>query len=272
MGSNVPPKTPRLPGRSGRDRGRRRSHGPPRAARSHSSSVAPIRTRSPGAIPARRSSSSMPRRARSRWNRSADSSTSKFVWAAIRSMRVPRTRKTPSASALDDEPVAHRLDAMDDDAGRLGWRRRVPRRPAAARRGGARNASRPSPGLRRDGRRPSGPRLRAGTLEGRPRVAGRGQVELVEGDEHRLLEQRRVVGSQLVADDLVVPLRVARRRRRRRGPGPASARRGAGTRVRGRRPALAPSMSPGTSAIVGRRSSSSPRSMTPRFGSSVVNG
>ena len=31
-------------------------------------------------------------------------------------------------------------------------------------------------------------------------------------------------------------------------------------------------MSPGTSAIVGRRSSSSPRSMTPRFGSSVVNG
>ena len=35
---------------------------------------------------------------------------------------------------------------------------------------------------------------------------------------------------------------------------------------------LAPSISPGTSAIVGRRSSSSPRSMTPRFGSSVVNG
>ena len=37
-------------------------------------------------------------------------------------------------------------------------------------------------------------------------------------------------------------------------------------------PAEAPSMSPGTSAIVGRRSSSSPRSMTPRFGSRVVNG
>ena len=31
-------------------------------------------------------------------------------------------------------------------------------------------------------------------------------------------------------------------------------------------------MSPGTSAIVGRRSSASPRSITPRFGSSVVNG
>ena len=37
-------------------------------------------------------------------------------------------------------------------------------------------------------------------------------------------------------------------------------------------PEEAPSMSPGTSAIVGRRPSSIPRSITPRFGSSVVNG
>ena len=62
---------------------------------SHSSSVPPIRTVSPAATPARRSSVSMPKRARSRWNRSADSSTSKLVWAAIRSIRAPRTRKTP---------------------------------------------------------------------------------------------------------------------------------------------------------------------------------
>ena len=77
-----------------------RSHG----SGSHSSSVAPIRTRSPGTIPARRSPVSIPSRARSRWKRSADSSTSKLVWAAMRSMRVPRTRKTPSSSGSIVKP------------------------------------------------------------------------------------------------------------------------------------------------------------------------
>ena len=52
---------------------------------------------------------------------------------------------------------------------------------------------------------------RAGAAEGRPRLGGGRQVDLVEGDEHRLLEQRRIVRPELLADDVVVPLRVARR-------------------------------------------------------------
>ena len=47
--------------------------------------------------------------------------------------------------------------------------------------------------------------------EGRPRLGRRRQVQLVERDEHRLREERRVVRLQLVADDLVVPLGIARR-------------------------------------------------------------
>ena len=86
---------------------------------------------SPGWTPAR-SSASAPRRSRSRWNRSADSSTSKSVWAATRSMRRPRTRtrRPPRGSTVN----ASRRGA------RSGGRRRRPapaarrarRRPAAA--------------------------------------------------------------------------------------------------------------------------------------------
>ena len=47
--------------------------------------------------------------------------------------------------------------------------------------------------------------------EGGPRLGRRRQVELVEGDQHRLVEQRRVVRAELLADDVVVPLGVARR-------------------------------------------------------------
>ena len=71
---------------------------------SHSSSRRPMRTVSPAVTPARRSSASMPRRARLRWNRSADSSTSKLVWAANRSICLPRTRA--AVLALDDEVIA----------------------------------------------------------------------------------------------------------------------------------------------------------------------
>ena len=55
---------------------------------------------------------------------------------------------------------------------------------------------------------PSAARARS---ERRPRLLRGRQVELVERDEHRLLEQRRVVRPQLLADDLVVPLGIARR-------------------------------------------------------------
>ena len=74
---------------------------------SHSSSTAPIRTVSPGRIPALRSAASMPGRTSSRWNRSADSSFSKLVWAASRSMRLPRTRNAPSSrSTVNPSPAA----------------------------------------------------------------------------------------------------------------------------------------------------------------------
>jgi len=47
--------------------------------------------------------------------------------------------------------------------------------------------------------------------ERRPRVAGLGQVELVEDDDRWLLHERLIVEAQLLADHPVVPLRVARR-------------------------------------------------------------
>ena len=43
------------------------------------------------------------------------------------------------------------------------------------------------------------------SLERRPGLERRRQVELVERDEHRLLEQRRIVRPQLLADDVIVP-------------------------------------------------------------------
>ena len=207
IGSNVPPKTPSDPGTTRRTPSLTRA---PRAApptRARWRRCGPCR---PAATPARRSSVSMPRRARSRWKRSADSSTSKLVWAAIRSIRAPRTRNAPSASRSTAEAVAHRP--------RSGGRRRpagsggsassaASGRMSATR---ARNASSPSP-VAAEIATASMPVGRARAPERRPGLGGRGQVDLVERDEHRLLEQRRVVRPQLVADDVVVPLGVARR-------------------------------------------------------------
>ena len=51
----------------------------------------------------------------------------------------------------------------------------------------------------------------ASATERRPRLGRGRQVDLVERDQHRLLEQRRIVRAELLADDVVVPLRVARR-------------------------------------------------------------
>ena len=222
--------------------------------------------------PARRSSASMPEPRRSRWNRSADSSTSKFVCAATRSMRLPRTRIGAVVVALDDEarraiasmrwtttPVGSGGSARSSIDGRSSAIRARSRVESLARR-------------RRRSRRRRGPRASRASRNGRPGIAGRRQVHLVEGDEHRLVEQRRVVGAQLVADDVVVPDRVARRAvddvDEDPGPLDVAQERVAETGPPTRRPRSGP----GTSAIVGRRSSSSPRSITPRFGSRVVNG
>ena len=231
-----------------------------------------MRTMSPGSIPARRSSASIPSRARSRWKRSADSSTSKFVWAAIRSIRLPRTRNA-SPSRLDHEPVAH--------APRCGGRRRRPARAARRARSAGRQdcreaarelvdplARRPRRSPRRPGRRASRAARNAGHAASRRR-----QVQLVEGDERSACRGAPGRGPRA-------------RRGSRRGPSPgrAPAPSTTWTRIRVRstwrrnawpeagarrwRPRSAP----------GRRRSSagarprSPRSITPRFGSSVVNG
>ena len=124
-------------------------------------------------------------------------------------MRLPRDAERAVGSRLDDEAVAHRLDAVDDDAGRLGRLGQlvgVGKQPASP----ARNAVQPLAGRRGD-RHGLSPLASRGLAERRPGLGGRGQVDLVEGDEHRLLEERRVVRPELVADDVVVPLRVARR-------------------------------------------------------------
>ena len=238
-GSKVPPRIPTAPGR-------RPGRGSPRVlvpgVAPHSNSTRPIRTVSPGWTPARRSAPSMPRRSRSRWKRSADSSTSKLVWTAIRSIRLPRTRKaSPSRSRVKPSPAASQ--PVDDDAGRLGLGRE-------ARRIGKELGEQPAErvqavaGVRRDGdaRQTLGP---PGCREGGPGLPGLGQVHLVEGDDERLVEERRVVEAELLADDAEVPLRVARRAVDQVDEDRGSARRGAGRRGPGPAPAEAPSMRPG---------------------------
>ena len=257
--------------RAGHDRRRRAGHTRSQGCASHSSSTPPMRTRSPAAIPARRSSRSMPRRASSRWNRSADSSTSKLVCAAIRSIRCAAHAEDAVGVALDAEAVGHRLDPVDDDPGRLGRLGQL--RGVGQERGDAVTEAPPAPRRCRPRwpprRSPSAARARwnAGQASRRGR-----QVHLVERDEHRLGQQRRIVGPQLLADDVVVPLGVARRAVDDvdEDPRPLDVAQEGVTRDPRRCWRLR--SGPGTSAIVGRRSSSSPRSITPRFGSSVVNG
>ena len=233
--------------------------------------LAPMRTLSPGTTPALTSSRSTPSRARSRWKRSADSALSKFVCAASRSMRRPTTRYAPSSLA-DREDVRAGLEAMHDDTRRLA-------RLAQCRGVGqqARKAlislSIPWPCCAEMARTRASPSRAAWR---RPsRLRGLGQIDLVADDQADLLEQRGVVRLELVADDLVVALRIALTRDRRRGL--ARALRATWRRNAWPRPAppLAPSIRPGMSAIVTRRSSAgsdAPRSSTPRFGSRVVNG
>ena len=201
---------------------------PPTRARS-----TPIRTRSPAAIPARRSSASMPSRARSRWKRSADSSTSKLVWAAIRSMRRPRTRNAPSSSRLDAEPVAHRLDAVDDDTGRLGRLGQLGGVGQQRRRSGPGTPRRPSPSAAEIATtsRPSASRARRNAGQA---SAAAGRSILLKATSIGFSSSAGSWAAQLLADDVVVPLRVARRAVDDVDEDRASARRGAGTRGRAR--------------------------------------
>ena len=261
IGSNVPPRMPSEPatGPAGvrRDRGTgpgpltRASHG----SRSHSSSTAPIRTVSPVATPARRSSASTPSRDRSRWNRSADSSTSKSVWAAIRSIRRPRTRNAPSGVALDGEAVAERLEADGRRRPPAPAADRARRRRAAARRASARSSAMPVAGRGRDrDARPGRPAAgRPGTPARRPAAVGRSillnatSIGFSRSAGSCASSSSRMTpwshsGSRAEPSTTWTRTRVRSTWRRKAWPRPA--------------PWLAPSMRPGTSAIVGRRSSS----------------
>ena len=113
------------------------------------------------------------------------------------------------AIELDAEAVAHRLDAVDDDARRL-WRfgqlgcvgeERGDPRPERVETLAAR-------GRDRDGLDafpfPSSPERRPGLGRGR-------QVDLVERDQHGLVEESRIVRAKLLADHVVVPSRVTGR-------------------------------------------------------------
>ena len=182
--------------------------GPPRAA-------PPTRARSRRSgrgrrrdAPARRSSSSIPSRARSRWKRSADSSTSKFVWAAIRSIRLPRTRNTPSStrSTLKPSPIAS-IRWTTTPAGSGG----ASSSSALGQQLGDPRAERVEPRSRRPPRSRRRPRPSA-----RRAVRNAGQASTAAGRSSLLNATRigfsRSAGSwaaQLVADDVVVPVRIA---------------------------------------------------------------
>ena len=231
IGSNVPPMTPDAPaGRAG-PAVTARCPGlglPLELDRADADGVAGLRR------PARRSSASMPRRSRSRWKRSADSSTSKFVWAARRSMRWPRTRTRRPRRA---RPRSRRPWPRGDGRRRPPARaaRPAPRRSAGARASAARSSSSPSPlggGDADDGQALALARAAANAGQASAAAA---RSSLLKATSIGFSRSAGSWASQLLADDVVVPLRVARRRRRRRGRGPASARRGAGRRGRGRR-------------------------------------
>ena len=98
----------------------------------------------------------------------------------------------PVGVMLDVERVAHRLDAVDDDAGGLGrLRELVGGRQQRGER--ARNAADPLARGGRDRRPAHALSLRPRLAERRPSLGRGGHVHLVERHQHRLLEQRRVV-------------------------------------------------------------------------------
>ena len=181
------------------------SHG----CRSHSSSAPPIRTRSPVVTPARRNSVSIPSFAQI-----ALEAFGRFLDVEVGLRRDPLDALAahPEGTvgvALDDEAVGHGLDAVDDDTRRLGWRLELLGGGQQVGDAGTERVQ-PLPGGRGDGDR----LLALGAtraFECRPRLLRSQEVELVERHEHRLLEERRVVCPQLLADDVVVPLGIARR-------------------------------------------------------------
>ena len=261
IGSNVPPNTPiagrrpspllprlRLPLELGRRRCARgrRPRSRPAAARCRCRS-APARAGTARPTPRRRSWSG-PRSARC-------------------ACRAPGTRRPPRARSRSRRP-SHRSCGRRRPRARAARRAR-PRTGAARRRGhGARPAP---PRSTRRWRWPRGPSAsRAARNAGHAsRAAGRSILLNAtrngfssSAGSCRRSSSRMTSWSQDGSRDApstrCTRIRVRSTWRRNAWPRPA--------------PLLAPSISPGTSAIVGRRSSSSPRSMTPRFGSSVVNG
>ena len=275
IGSNVPPRMPSEPattaGGSTADAGavsRGSVNGRPRA------DPTPARTRRcaprcPARMPALRSAPSIPVRTSSRWNRSADSSFSKLVWATSRSMRLPRhavARRPPGSTA--NPSLRPRAGGRRRRRARAA--RRARRRRAAAPATAARSASSPSPVSAEiaTGSSPAARRL----------LRNGGQASRATG-RSILLNATRIGFSSSAGSWAASSSRMTswshsgrERPRRRCGPGSASARRGAGTRGRARRPTTRPRSAPGRRRSSAAAPSSMPRSMTPRLGSSVVNG
>ena len=206
--------------------------------------------RRPCAAPRRRRSG----RARAGTARRTPRCRSSSGWRAARS-RLPRTRNAPSSrSSVKPSPAASsRWTTTPAGSGGAASPSRSGSRSADGR------AQRVEALARRRRRSPTTPvpAARIAAAERRPRLARRGEVQLVEHGEHRLVQQRRVVRLELLADDPVVPGRVLAPRRRRRGAAPGSAstwRRNAWPRPG---PADAPSMRPGH--VGDRRAAGRPR-------------
>ena len=195
-GSKVPPRTPRAA-----------AIGPRSGPAAPFELDAPMRTMSPLVTPARRSASTTPRRASSRWNRAADSSFSKSVWATSRSTRRPSTGQVPSLVAAHAEArLRSNGCAVHHDPGG------IPRQPSSSSRGNrrarsARSSGRPSPCAAEIDTTARPSRARA-AVKARSSAASGPRSSLVGHDQRGLCEESGVTRLELLADDLVVAFRI----------------------------------------------------------------
>ena len=113
------------------------------------------------------------------------------------------------AIELDAEAIAHRLDPVDHDARRFGRFGQLGCVGEERRRSAAGTVETLALGGRDRYGIDAFPLARS--PERRPGLSRSRQVDLVERDEHRLVEERRIVRAELLADHVVVPFRVARR-------------------------------------------------------------
>ena len=208
IGSNVPPNEPERAAH-GRDAARDvpAVTGPPTSSAPTRARSPPIRTVSPGRTPGAAQLVVDARAARGRAGTARPTPrrrSSSGRRAARSACRGPGTRRRRRARRVNPSPIAS-MRWTTTPAG-SGGSASSSASTAAAPRSRARSSSRPSPVGGGDARRPAAPRPRARRRNAGHASRGRRQVELVEGDEHRLLEQRRVVRLELLADDLVVPL------------------------------------------------------------------